>query len=158
LGTAVGSKIHASSKILMTDACHSGAITPEKAQDVNTRLLNFKQSIFSLTASRARESSLEHPDLEGGHGVFTYYVYKGLEGEADANGDGVVTADELQDYVRKRVREFTANQQTPTSEAGDYDPMMLMSVTGRLNVPHPTVEVGALIFVANKDGVEVFVD
>jgi uncharacterized caspase-like protein len=39
--------------------------------------------MFSLTASRDRERSFESADWGGGHGIFTYYVVKGLEGAAD---------------------------------------------------------------------------
>ena len=56
--------------------------------------------MFSLTASRDRERSFESKDWGGGHGIFTYYVVKGLEGEADESGDGIVTADELAELRR----------------------------------------------------------
>src|ERR1035438_3070917 len=91
LGAVIGSKIHAKWKILLTDACHSGAISPEDTQSLNQTLSTLNQSLFSLTASRDREQSFESPDLQGGHGVFTYYVVKGLEGEADYSHDGKVT-------------------------------------------------------------------
>src|SRR5579871_6784814 len=101
LGAVAGSRIKAKWKVLLTDSCHSGAITPDAAvaaannQQLNTSLLDLSRSMFSLTASRDREHSFESPDWGGGHGIFTYYVVKGLEGEADENGDGIVTADEL---------------------------------------------------------------
>ncbi len=66
---------------------------------MNRSLLNLSTSLFSLTASRDREQSFESQQWGGGHGIFTYYVVKGLEGEADTNGDGIVTADELAEYV-----------------------------------------------------------
>ena len=92
-----GSRIKAKWKVLLTDACHCGAISPdaELAQVLNKSLLDLSRSMFSLTASRDRERSFESKDWGGGHGIFTYYVVKGLEGEADESGDGIVTADEL---------------------------------------------------------------
>ena len=105
LGTVAGSRIKAKSKVLLTDACHSGAITPDAdAVAYNRSLLDLSRSMFSLTASRDRERSFESKDWGGGHGIFTYYVVKGLEGEADEDGDGIVTADELADYTRRNVR------------------------------------------------------
>src|SRR5207244_1795285 len=83
LGSVMGGKIRARSKILLTDACHSGAITPEDTESLNHTLGELNKSLFSLTASRARERSFETPDLKGGHGVFTYYVVQGMEGAAD---------------------------------------------------------------------------
>ncbi len=161
LGNVAGSRIHAKWKVLLTDSCHSGAITPDAdAQQYNKSLLDLSRSMFSLTASRDRERSFESASWGGGHGIFTYYVVKGLEGEADENRDGIVTADELADYVHSNVREATKGQQNPTSDRGSFDPNMLLAFlpaglrTG--NAPPP--KDGTLVFEANMDGVEVFVD
>ena len=48
------------------------------------------------------------------HGRFSYFVFKGLEGEADANQDGKISAGELHLYVRESVGRFSAGAQTPT--------------------------------------------
>jgi hypothetical protein len=48
------------------------------------------------------------------HGRFSYFVFKGLEGEADANSDGKISAGELHKYVRESVGRFSAGAQTPT--------------------------------------------
>ncbi|MGC2619031.1 MAG: caspase family protein, partial [Acidobacteriaceae bacterium] len=94
LGKDIGSKINGKWKVLITDSCHSGAITPEADRStVNRTLLDLDKSLFSITASRDREQSFESDKWGGGHGIFTYYVVKGLEGEADTNGDGIVSAD-----------------------------------------------------------------
>ena len=165
LASVMGGKIQATSKILFTDACHSGAISPEDTQKVNQKLTDLTTSLFSLTASRDRESSFETSDLEGGHGVFTYYVVKGLEGAADLSPrDGVVTADELQEYVHTQVREYVAanggGSQNPTSGRGGYDPNMLLSYVPANADPAvaPAPKFGGLIFESNADGVEVFLD
>jgi uncharacterized caspase-like protein len=130
LGAAAGSKIRAKYKFLLTDACHSGALSPEDTQSLNRSLADLHQSLFSLTASRDRERSFESPDLEGGHGVFTYYVVKGLEGAADTSHDGIVTADELAEYVHTNAREATGGKQSPTSKRGSFDPNMLLVLLG----------------------------
>lgn len=57
LGQVVG-HLKAKWKVLLTDSCHSGAITPETAL-VNQKLLSLDRSLFSLTASRDREISLK---------------------------------------------------------------------------------------------------
>ena len=165
LGSTIGGKIHAKSKILLTDACHSGAITPEGStpeatENLNHTLGDLSKSLFSLTASRAREQSFEVADLKGGHGVFTYYVVEGLEGAADTSGDGVVTADELAEYVHTQVREYTSNRQNPTSDKANYDPDMLLAYVPSKARPAaaPAPKFGTLIFESNMDGVEVFVD
>ena len=160
LGAAIGDKIHATYKILLTDACHSGAITPEETSTLNGALANLRTSLFSLTASRDRESSFESPDLDGGHGVFTYYVVEGMGGAADTNGDGVVSADELAEYVHTQVREKTGGRQNPTSDRGSFDANLLLAYTPSTAKPAaaPAAKYGTLTFEANLDEVEVFVD
>ena len=161
LGQVFGSKIKAKWKVLLTDSCHSGAISPDSdIQTINRSLLDLSQSVFSLTASRDRERSFESEDWGGGHGIFTYYVVRGMEGSADENLDGIVTADELAEYVRSNVREATSARQNPTSDRGSFDPNMLLAyipTNRRAETPAPP-KFGTLIFESNMDGVEVFVD
>ena len=161
LGRVIGGKIKGKWKVLLTDACHSGAITPEAdAQQVNTSLLQLDRSLFSLTASRDREQSFESDIWGGGHGVFTYFAVKGIQGEADVDGDGVVTADELGEYVRENVRRETKARQNPTSERGSFDPNMVLAYNPTRIVPTlgAAPKFGALVIETNMDGVEVFVD
>ena len=160
LGSAIGGKIKAKSKILLTDACHSGAITPEETESINGTLGDLNKSLFSLTASRAREQSFEDPGLKGGHGVFTYYVVEGMQGEADASGDGVVTADELAEYVHTQVREYTSNKQNPTSDKSNFDPNMFLAWVPSRAKPAAGAapKFGGMVIESNMDGVEVFVD
>jgi tetratricopeptide (TPR) repeat protein/uncharacterized caspase-like protein len=161
LGKVFGGKIKARWKVLLTDSCHSGAVTPEAdAQTINRSLIDLTRSVFSLTASRDRERSFESPDWGGGHGIFTYYLVKGLEGSADEDRDGVVTADELAEYVHTNVREATKGQQNPTSDRSSFDPNMLLAYVPsnvRATSP-PAPRFGVLVFESNLDGVELFVD
>jgi tetratricopeptide (TPR) repeat protein len=161
LGEDIGGKINGKWKVLITDSCHSGAITPEADRaKVNQTLLDLQKSLFSITASRDREQSYESEKWGGGHGIFTYYVVKGLEGEADTNGDGIVSADELAEYVHTNVRLATNAAQNPTSERGSFDPNMVLAynpghVTAA-NLPPP--KYGTLIIETNMDDTEVFID
>ena len=59
--------------------------------------------LFGLLASRPTELSSEGPQFGGGHGAFSYFVIKGLDGAADDNKDGVVDANELIQYVTAEV-------------------------------------------------------
>jgi hypothetical protein len=72
-----------------------------------------------LTASSATEYAWEGDDLsgEGMPSVFTGAVVKGLEtGEADLDGDGTISVDELYEYVLEKVREATPKQ-TPNKQS-----------------------------------------
>jgi len=160
LGKIIGSSVQAKWKVLLTDSCHSGAISPEQGEIVNRSLLDLNRSMFSMTASRARERSFESKDWGGGHGIFTYYVVRGMEGYADENKDSIVTADELAEYVRRNVREASKGQQNPTVDKGNFDPQMLLAfLPSRLSPGEaPAPKFGTWVIEANMDGVEVFVD
>jgi tetratricopeptide (TPR) repeat protein len=165
LGKDIGGRIKGKWKVLITDACHSGAITPQADPQadrgqVTQSLLNLQTSTFSLTASRDREQSFESANWGGGHGIFTYYVVKGLEGEADTNGDGIVSADELSEYVHSNVRLATQAAQNPTSERGSFDPNMVLAYnpTHVTAASLPPPEYGNLIIETNMDNTEVWVD
>lgn len=161
LGEVMARKVKAKWKVLLTDSCHSGAITPPAdAGTMNQALKTLDRSLFSLTASRDRELSREHPDWGGGHGIFTYYVVKGLDGAADENRDGIVNADELAEYVRREVRSATGGLQNPTSDRASFDPNMLLAFvpSGAEPGSPAAAQTGTLIFESNMDGVEVFLD
>lgn len=163
LSTVVGTRIRAKNKILLTDACHSGAIAPgTDSQTLTNSLLNLNRSVFSLTAARDREQSFESPDWGGGHGIFTYYVISGLKGEADENRDARITADELAEYVRRNVREATGGRQNPTSDRGSFDPELQLAFVPQNKMVSTAglakLDMGTLVIESNMDGVEVFVD
>jgi formylglycine-generating enzyme required for sulfatase activity/uncharacterized caspase-like protein len=97
--------------ICFLDTCYSGGAGGRSFE----RDLHRPRAIFSdehldrlagegrvvMTACETNEISLE--SSEKGHGLFTYYLVRGLQGDADANGDGRVTVDELYDYVYHHV-------------------------------------------------------
>ena len=117
--------------LLFVDVCKAGTVGTIHNTTVNSnvqQLGDIQGDLFGLLASRPREVSLEGPEFGGGHGVFSYYVIKGLEGAADANKDGVVDADELIKYVSEQVPMATGNKQHPR-EFGTYDDMMRLSDT-----------------------------
>jgi len=53
------------------------------------------------TAFRPTEVSIELPELD--HGLFTYYLVQGIKGVADLNRDGIVSLQELYEYVEQQV-------------------------------------------------------
>ena len=63
-------------------------------------------------------------DGPGGHSVFTWALLEGLQGKADLDGNGVITASELGAYISPIVSSFA--KQTPTvgnlvgSEGGEF--------------------------------------
>ncbi|MBI3551222.1 MAG: caspase family protein [Elusimicrobia bacterium] len=58
------------------------------------------------------------------HGLFTYYLLKGLKGEADANHDGHVELGELYDFVNAKVRRAAHREnreQNPKLQSSELD-------------------------------------
>ena len=47
------------------------------------------------------------------HGMFSYFLMKGMEGDADANQDKLITAGELHAYVQQNVAQQSSGSQTP---------------------------------------------
>jgi tetratricopeptide (TPR) repeat protein len=161
LGKVFGSSIAARWKVLLTDACHSGAIAPEMTEAVNDNLSKIGQNVLSFTASRRREVSYEDPKLGGG--LFTYFTVKALEGQADRDHDGAVTADELISYVQSHVRQYAidrARQQNPT-ENGDFDSNLILAFSPRVSAEAgDTVKLadGTLIIESTKENTQFILD
>jgi hypothetical protein len=82
-------------RLLMVDACRSGALTRVKGGTVTSGFaiqvdesLAAQGAVF-LTSSAANEDAQESDELGGS--FFTHYLVSGLLGAADANGDGQVS-------------------------------------------------------------------
>jgi hypothetical protein len=62
------------------------------------------KTITAFYASTSNQVTHDHPDID--NTVFTYYLLKGMRGEAD-NGDKELTVAELYDYISKNVTDTT---------------------------------------------------
>jgi tetratricopeptide (TPR) repeat protein len=164
LGTVLTGSVKARWKVLLTDACHSGKITAETSNEaVDAQFKELPSGFLNLTATREREKSYEDPNLSTGFGVFSYFLVQGLQGNADNSPcDGVITADELVEYVRSEVRSYTRARgvyQTP-SEHNDFDNNMILGANPTCAGAAPVLpaSLGSLVIEANLDGVEIYVD
>lgn len=164
LGNVLAQNVKARWKVLLTDACHSGKITSETTNEaIDEQFKGMPGGFLNLTATREREKSYEDPNLSTGFGVFSYFLVQGLQGNADNSPcDGVITADELIEYVRTEVRGYTRARgvyQTPT-EHNDFDNNMILGVnpTCANAAPQPSLALGSVVIEANMDGVEIYLD
>lgn len=112
-------------KIVIADACHSGGYYAMRSanKEVDNTVKRFYEALNTseggvalLLSSKDREYSLEDGGLRSG--VFSYFIIKGLKGAADNDRDGVIMIQELYEYARYNVRQYTANIQNPRL-AGD---------------------------------------
>ncbi len=93
-------------KVLVLDACHSGD-DDEKGGDFGLTakdiapVMNNASNVYTLASCRSEEKSYIWD--EKGHGLFTYWLHRGLQGAADGDGDAVIRADELYRFVKRHV-------------------------------------------------------
>jgi protein O-mannosyl-transferase len=102
--------------MMFVDVCKAGAIGTITNTPVGTEVEGLGQTtgtLFGLLASGPKEFSVEGPQFGGGHGVFSYFLLKGLSGAADRNKDGVITIRELIRYVTDSVADATDDKQHP---------------------------------------------
>ena len=62
------------------------------------------------------DSEISYEDPQWKHGAFTYAILEALEsGKGDNSGDYIIDFDELNLYVKKRVKQLTDGKQHPVS-------------------------------------------
>ncbi len=112
----------ASQQLVWLDACHSGGMTlrgtskialPNPSSQLVEVLRNKaaeSKGFYALLSCDQTQQSWEFPEL--GHGVFTYYLMRGLRGEA-ADSQGIIEADALYQYVYHQTLRYIdkTNQQ-----------------------------------------------
>jgi hypothetical protein len=95
--------VPAKSQIIFLDAAYSGVEAPVSAHPETSSSKD--RAVLSSTSSTG--VAIESGNLQ--HSVFAYFLLQGLSGKADLNGDGVITIEELSQYVEASVaRESTA--------------------------------------------------
>jgi len=104
-------RIEAERVVMFLDACYTGGAGGRTFASRKTRAgavddlfldrLTRSKGRAIVTASRTSEVSVELPEL--GHGIFTYYLAEGLKGAGDLNRDGIVSLQELYEYVEQQV-------------------------------------------------------
>jgi len=108
-------------QVVVLDCCHSGAFAhgAKAAQGVSVGTAEAFEGTglgrVVLTATDSTQYAWEGDQIIGDaqNSLFTHFLIKGLKtGAADKDDDGVVTVDELYDYVREQVL-TTTPRQTP---------------------------------------------
>jgi len=129
------SRIRSDRLVFIVDTCYSGASGGRtiSVSDIRAgisdgfldRITGGKGKII-LTASGANEVSAESDELQ--HGIFTHFLIKGLQGQADSDGDGLITVDEVYTYVSKQVPQATNQEQHPVKKGIVEGPLVLSIV------------------------------
>ena len=125
-------KLDPKSVTIFFDTCYSGQTRSEETLIAGLRPIrliaeekevpdNF--TIFSASNLTQTSGSID----EARHGIFSYYLMKGLEGNADSNLDNSITNGELITYLKENVGQeaFAKNRQQEPMLNGNPDYVLL---------------------------------
>ncbi|GGV32091.1 caspase family protein [Streptomyces spectabilis] len=134
----------ARSIVVLLDCCYSGAFTPSTKADrsVNLRERFEGTGIAVITATNALQFAWEDSRIteldRGSLSTFTAAVVDGLRtGQADVDGDGVVSVDDLYLHVRDRIL-ADGGRQTPRRWLLGCDGRLAVARVPSEDLPLPT--------------------
>ena len=94
---------------MFIDSCYSGQSRTGETLLASARPITLSpkqatglpENFTVISASALDQISSSSPELK--HGIFSYYLMRGMEGEADANKDKQITVGEMQTYLSENV-------------------------------------------------------
>jgi uncharacterized caspase-like protein len=111
---SLSGRIAAKHILYVMDSCYSG-LGFNRSAGIDPTTSDYLRKLVSMrvvqiiTAGGKGEQVQERQ----GHGIFTTYFLKGIQGAADYDGDRVVTGSELGTYLRPTVSNASQQAQTP---------------------------------------------
>jgi caspase domain-containing protein len=140
-------------QVVILDCCNSGAFPQGTKAEVGGTMgmVSALQGYgrFVLTASDATQFAWEGDKAFGEtqNSLFTHFLVKGLEGEADSDSDGNITVDELYDYAFEQISKLTPKQ-TPTKSASKQEGEIVLRQITRIEdikpIPLPLYLISAI--------------
>lgn len=124
----MAARIPARKQLMVLDACQSGGVVESfavrgAAEERALAQLARSSGMYVLASTRTEQFATETKEL--GHGIFTYALLEGFEGNGDGNGDGKITVKEMEAWLNERVPELsekhTGAAQYPNSFARGQD-------------------------------------
>ncbi len=110
------------------DTCYSGTtrgpdmLIASRPIAIRAKEQSVPEGFTVMTAAAGNQTA--KPLEEAKHGMFSYFLMKGMEGDADANQDNQITAGELHAYVQQNVIQQSSGSQTPELQ-GDSDRVLV---------------------------------
>ena len=94
---------------MFIDSCYSGLskngdtlLAGAKPVTLKSTDIGYPPEFTIMSASSPDQISSSSIDLQ--HGIFSYYLMKGMEGGADFNSDGRITVGEMQQFLTDNVQ------------------------------------------------------
>jgi hypothetical protein len=122
-------RLKATGLTVVLDACFSGG-SPKGSLFKGTsslvaRVKDTHKPATALLMASSSASEVSSWYAEKRHGLFTYFFLKGLQGAADTDRNGKITAGEMKAYLGEQVpymaRRLTGNEQTPQVSGNDTE-------------------------------------
>ena len=122
------SSVNPRSVTVFLDTCYSGD-TRGESRLIAGRPLGIKLQEQSLpegftVLTAAGGDQIAKPLKEAQHGMFSYFLMKGMEGDADFDGNNEITARELHSYVKENVVQQSGGSQVPELQ-GDGEKVLV---------------------------------
>ena len=117
---------------MFLDSCYSGQARGGETLLASARPFALKveanaypPNFTVISASAPDQLSSSSPDLK--HGIFSYFLMKGMEGDADQNKDGKITVAEIQEYLTDMVgrQAMGMNRKQQPQLFGDADRVLV---------------------------------
>lgn len=131
------SSAQARAKVIVLDACHSGADIggkgPRPMSEAFIRRV-FEQAEGIAILASCKQGQLSYEWQAQAQSVFTHYLLEALAGEADRDGKGFVTVQDANRHVVDRVKLWASQNnviQTPTLQYEVSGDIILLSLTER---------------------------
>jgi uncharacterized caspase-like protein len=118
----------AAQKLLILDCCHAGSERGDPLKEIPAPTEAQLRPAFArakglITLASCGKDERSQEWKARGQGLFTYFLARGLTGEADGDNDGVVTSDELYlyvfDFVSTTAQKELNARQTPVRIIGE---------------------------------------
>jgi hypothetical protein len=117
---------------MFLDSCYSGQtrggdvlIAGARPIAPKTSTNTYPPNFTVISASSNDQISSASPDLK--HGIFSYFLMRGMEGDADQNKDGKITVAEIQEYLTDMVgrQAMGMNRKQQPQLFGDADRVLV---------------------------------
>lgn len=140
-------KLPSRRRLLVLASCHSGSGKSLLPKELEAELAGIKSGFYARPLEESSRASMVFAACDWGetaredeglrNDIYTYFLIEGLNGKADRNGDGAVTATEAHDYARRRTFAFTQGRQRPSAEILEVgaDPVVLSGSIHRTGRP-----------------------
>lgn len=134
-------------RLLVLATCHSGSGKSLLPQELQEELRGIKSGFYARPLEESSRASMVFAACDWGetaredealqNDIYTHFLIDGLNGAADRNADGAVTATEAHDYARRHTFAFTEGRQRPSAEILEVgaDPVVLSGSINRTGRP-----------------------